>query len=241
MEIYTIEDSTMKKKKSKKSAILESNVFNMTNQGLQTAPVIDTSISISGYTKYKNQLISGVRDMMRFKPDIYLPPSRKIPLELSEFKVKHLFPDDNNLDIIVYFQFKSQDYLHEGHIRNYCNENGKVQLKSTFFDMHPYYISNIEVNERLYNYVTKNLDNFFIPAFGVYEYDRNGSEKDIGLIDPVYGQMITPKNKETLEVKDVDIISKQIRVTYENKEYIVQRNNYYRFKYCFDKVEYGNV
>lgn len=233
----------VKKGRKKKNNLNESNVLNMTHGGFSTSPVIDTSISISGYTKYKNQIAAAFRDYLRFKPEIFTASLQDDveKIKLSEFKVNYLYPDDNNLDLVVYFEYKINDKEFRGHIRNFCNENGDVQLRSTLYDEAPHLLANKEVSRRVFNYISKSLNNYFMPSFGLYEYEEQLIDKDFHILDKIYGHRVKLEEGERVEVKNVDIPNKEIDVLYNNGLYTVNKDNYYRFKYSFKKVDYDVI
>jgi len=135
------------------------------------------------------------------------------------------------LDIFISFEFNDVEFF--GVFKNF-NWISKPILKSDLFSDPRFKYIDHEYILKLSNYFFKILSNWFSPKLGFYKnlLEGNSVKNDMGKIFKIKKNAIV----EVIEV-NTDDNSPVIKIKIKNNIYTIEKNDYFWFKYRFEKIK----
>ena len=198
-----------------------------------------SSIYIDNYQRmsmYANDLFKIMSGMYGTMKQMYQSNTTDTFLEdidnLANLKILRICKNESqNLDVYISFDFGEDEYF--GVYKNF-NCFQKPKLTSEFISDPRNTFINKEYYLKFSNYLYRILLKWFAPEVGVYK-NLNPDMK----IRNNMGEMIPLKINTTVEVKGYNIDKDgryYIVVKYKDERYVINGDNYYFFKYYFDKI-----
>lgn len=151
-----------------------------------------------------------------------------------KIKILRLF-ENTNLKIDVYISFEYDEIEYFGVFKNF-NGQSKPKLETElYYDPNYQYRFNIEYKTKLSNHFFKKLENWFIPDKGFYK-----NLKDNNIIKNPIGKLYEINNEQKIEILGYNKDSNNkpyIILKCKNETYHIDNNDYYFFKWRFDKLK----
>lgn len=166
--------------------------------------------------------------------------SRNIDLFLEDLdnyknlKILRIYENNiNKIDVFISFEFNDEEFF--GVYRNFNISYKEPRLDSDLFtDPRLRYIDK-EYYLKLSKYIFKILTKFFIPTKGNYKI-----LKEDFIVRNYLGQTVSIKKGSIIELKNYNFDSNneyQLVIEYANDKYIIDKNDYYYFKYWVEKID----
>lgn len=151
----------------------------------------------------------------------------------KNIKILRIFENNNlKLDVFISFLYDKNEYF--GALRNF-NGLDKPKFESEiFYDPEYQYRFNAEYKLKLGNFFYKKLEKWFIPEKGFYKNMKNENKVKDSL-----GKLFEMKTDQVAEVLGYNMNSDNkpyIILKYKDKTYHVEGNDYYYFKWRFEKL-----
>ena len=190
----------------------------------------DTYSRNRGMTKQLQDMMDYVyngKDYVNIKNDRFVE-------DLDYFdNLKILRLKENNmgyLDVFISFDFNSSELF--GVYKDF-NWISKPTLKSEMFSDPRFSYVDREYTLKLSNYFYKVLSNWFAPELGFYKNLQEGNSLKDNM-----GKLFKLKENTIIELIEVDTDDNpQLKIKVKNETYSIDKNNYYWFKYRFEKVK----
>jgi len=198
----------------------------------QDSPFTDFYSRQSGLVANLNQITKNVRkqsdliykDANAFLEDINL---------YKNIKILRIF-ENNNLKLDIFLSFKYNDNEYFGAIKNF---NGVIKPKfesELFYTPEYQYRFDNEYKLKLSNFFIKKLEKWFIPEKGLYK-----NLKPENRVKDNMGKLYEMKSDQTIEVLGYNISPDNkpfILIKLNEHIYHVENNDYYYFKWRFEKL-----
>lgn len=153
--------------------------------------------------------------------------------DYKNIKILRMFENNNlKLDIFLSYEFNKGEFF--GVIKNF-NAASKPKFESEIFYNPEYqYRFDTEYKLRLSNYFFKKLEKWFIPEKGFYK-----NLKDNNPIKSKMGKLHEVKSNKVVEVLGYNTLTNDERyiiLKYKGETYHVESNDYFYFKWRFEKI-----
>lgn len=198
----------------------------------QDSPYTDFYARQSGLVANLNQMMKNIRgqsgmiykDTNAFLEDINL---------YKNIKILRIFENNNlKLDVFLSFEYDGNEYF--GAFKNF---NGLARPKfesEVFYEPEYQYRFDNEYKLKIGNFFYKKLEKWFIPEKGIYK-----NLKPDNKVKDNMGKLYEMKNDQVVEVLGYNINSDNkpyIIIKVNNNTYHVENNDYYYFKWRFEKI-----
>ena len=203
----------------------------------QDSPYCDFYARQSGLVANLNQIMKGIRsqtDIIYREPDAFLED-----IELfNNFKILRIFENNSlKLDIFLSFHYDDKEYF--GAFRNfnggYVSGLARPKFESELFYEPEYqYRFNPEYKLKLGNFFYKKLEKWFIPEKGFYKNMKNDNK-----VTDNMGKLYEMNADQVVEVLGYNITADNrpyVIIKVKDKTYHVENNDYYYFKWRFEKI-----
>lgn len=153
--------------------------------------------------------------------------------EYQNIKILRMFENNNlKLDIFLSYNFNDKEYF--GAIKNF-NHISKPKFESEiFYDPEFQYRFDNEYKLRLSNFFIKKLEKWFIPEKGMYK-----NLKENNRLKSKMGKIFEMNSNKVVEILGYNTSAnneKYIIVKYKGEIYHIEGNDYYFFKWRFEKL-----
>jgi hypothetical protein len=157
--------------------------------------------------------------------------------EYKNLKILKIFENNNlKIDVFISFEYNDKEYFGKyKHFNGLANGSTKPILETElFYETEYQYIFDKEYKLKLGNYFYKKLKKWFIPEKGFYKNLKEGNH-----IKDNMGKLYEIKNNKTVEVLGYNLSPENnpyIVLKVDNKTYHIENNDYYYFKWRFEKL-----
>lgn len=198
----------------------------------QDSPYTDFYARQSGLVANLNNTIKNLRgqtDLIYRVPNPFLDDIDS----LKNIKILRLI-ENNNLKIDVFLSFEFDDKEFFGVFRNF-NGFAKPKFESEIYYEPEYqYRFDGEYKLKLSNYFYKKLEKWFIPTNGFYKNLKNENKVKNNL-----GQLFEMHENQVVEVLGYNMNANNkpyVIIKVKDKTYHIENNDYYYFKWRFEKL-----
>ena len=151
----------------------------------------------------------------------------------KNLKILRIFENNNlKLDIFISFMYDDKEYF--GAFKNF-NGLGKPKFESElYYDSEYQYRFENEYRLKLGNFFFKKLEKWFIPGKGLYKNMKHENR-----VKDDMGKLYEMKADQVIEVLGYNMNSDNkpyIIIKHKNKTYHIENNDYYYFKWRFEKI-----
>jgi len=198
----------------------------------QDSPYTDFYARQSGLVANLNQIVKNVRnqtDLIYKDPDSFLEDINLY----KNFKILRIFENNNlKLDLFLSFEYDNSEYF--GSFRNF---NGIIKPKfesELFYEQEYQYRFDSEYKLKIGNFFYKKLEKWFIPEKGLYKNMKNENR-----VKDTMGKLYEMNADQIVEVLGYNMNNDNkpyVIIKLKDKTYHVENNDYYYFKWRFDKI-----
>ena len=198
----------------------------------QDSPYVDFYARQSGLVANLNQVMKGFRsttDSIYKQPDLFL---EDIDL-YKNLKILRIFENNKlKLDIFISFDYDGQEFF--GAYKDFNGlQNPKLESE-IFYDPRLKLRFDNEYRLKISNYLHKKLEKWFIPDKGLYK-----NLKQDNRLKDYMGKLYEMRKDQIVEVLGYNRTSDNkpfLMVNIKGKTYNIQNNDYYYFKWRFEKL-----
>jgi len=204
----------------------------MSQGNYQDSPFSDFYARQSGLVNNLNQMMKGLRVQNGMIYKNSNPFLEDIGL-YKNIKILRIF-ENNTLKLDVYLSFDYDGTEFFGVFKNF-NGISKPKFESElYYDPENQYRFDSEYRLKLGNFFYKKLEKWFIPSKGFYKNHKNENR-----VKDSMGQLFEMKDNQVVEVLGYNMTPDNrpyIMLKYRENTYHVEGNDYYYFKWRFEKL-----
>ena len=198
----------------------------------QDSPYTDFYARQSGLVANLNNVVKNIRNQTGLIYKDSNPFLEDINL-YKNIKILRIFENNNlKLDVFLSFQYDNNEYF--GVFKNF-NGLAKPKFESEiYFDTELQYRFDGEYKLKLGNFFYKKLEKWFIPSKGFYK-----NLKEMNKVKDNMGKLYEMQSNQIVEVLGYNMTADNkpyIILKYKDHTYHVEGNDYYYFKWRFEKL-----